>query len=256
MEKVKGYLATHFFNEAGFEWTAKVAEQIRSRFPNLDLYVPQENGEINDKSGNDAEITDVAIARGDNDRLRYANILIANLDGVEIDSGVSCEIGYFLGRAEAESELSLCPMPRMCIGLYTDMRQDGSDDNHYYINLYTKGCAKEMGVVVRSIEEVCEQIEKFIGLYFGEYDLEMRTGFHTGEVARTENFIQFDENKALGYGCKVLIKRFEEDAKMMSGIAVYGALVYIGDDTEGFAVGDTITMCSSLIKKDGEAWLN
>lgn len=157
---MKGYLATHFFNEAGFDWTAKVAKRIRDEV-NIDLYVPQENAEINDKTGDDSHITAKAIAKGDNYFLDRANILIVSLDGVEIDSGASAEIGYFSGLKRSEEVLCAHPINRMIIGLYTDIRRDGSGDNHFYINLYTKGLVELNGKVVNSTDELIEVLKDY-----------------------------------------------------------------------------------------------
>jgi hypothetical protein len=151
---IKAYLATHFFNEAGFQWTANLAEKIRKEVPEIDLYVPQENTDINDKSGDDSHITDVSIANGDCAYLDECNILIANLDGVEIDSGVSAEIGYVAGLIKSEERHCANPKIRTIIGLYTDIRQDGSGDNHFYINLFTKGLVNREGLVVSSTDNL------------------------------------------------------------------------------------------------------
>ena len=97
---MKAYLATNFFDLFGFEGTAKIAGKIREAFPQLELYVPQENGEINDKKSNDDIITDIAIYKADARELLSSQILIAYLDGVEIDAGVAGEIGMFVGSLE------------------------------------------------------------------------------------------------------------------------------------------------------------
>lgn len=149
---MKAYLASHFFNEAGFAHTEMLAEKIRKNFPNLDLYVPQQNAEINDKSK--VGITAIDIAKGDNAHLDESDILIAVLDGVEIDSGVSCEIGYFSAKC-INSDVII-------IGLYTDIRRDGDGDNHYYINLYTKGMVELYGKVVNSTDELVDAIADYI----------------------------------------------------------------------------------------------
>jgi Nucleoside 2-deoxyribosyltransferase len=158
---LKGYLATNFFNEATFEWTKKVGYRLRSL--GLDIYIPQENGEINDKSADDAaEVTDIDIANGDNFYLEGSNILIACLDGVEIDSGVSAEIGYFSGLARAEEMYCASPPTRKIIGIYTDIRRDGEGDNRFYINLYTKGLVKLRGKVVHSSNEMADAVMELI----------------------------------------------------------------------------------------------
>lgn len=159
---MKAYLATHFFNKAGFLWTMLVAEAIRNEFPELKLYVPQENGEINDKKNNDATVTNVAIYEADTKELLSSDILIACLDGVEIDAGVASEIGVFSGYIEALNASGINAKPRYIIGVYTDMRQDGTGDNHYYINLYTKGAVNKYGNIVRDTHELLEHIRNFI----------------------------------------------------------------------------------------------
>lgn len=159
---MNAYLATHFFNEAGFKYTKELAELIRREIPELNLYVPQENSEINDKTNNDGVITAKLIANGDNHFLKNSDILIANLDGVEIDSGVSAEIGYFSGLIEAEKELLDEPRERLIIGLYTDIRQDGTGENFFYINLYTKGLVQLNGVIVKNRFELIDQLQKFV----------------------------------------------------------------------------------------------
>ena len=79
---MKAYLATNFFDLFGFEGTAKIGKRIREEFPQLEVYIPQENGEINDKKNNDDIITDIAIYKADAKELLSSQILIAYLDGV------------------------------------------------------------------------------------------------------------------------------------------------------------------------------
>lgn len=157
--KINAYLATNFFSESGFLWTDLVADRVRAS-TGISLYVPQENKEINDKEANDKNITAVKIADGDNQYLEKANILIACLDGVEIDSGVSAEIGYYSGLIRTENKLSANPKIRTIIGIYTDIRRDGSGDNRFYINLYTKGLVEKYGRIVNSSDELVEYIKE------------------------------------------------------------------------------------------------
>lgn len=154
---LKIYLATNFFNDMGKEYTKKVGYRLRSM--GFDVYMPQENGEINDKDK--AGITDIDIANGDNYHLEQADILVASLDGVEIDSGVSAEIGYFSGLARSEERLCAAPRAKLILGLYTDIRRDGDGDNRFYINLYTKGLVNLRGKVVNSLDELAEELNKF-----------------------------------------------------------------------------------------------
>lgn len=51
MDKIKVYLAGGMFCEADRMYNAYLAERIRERFGDrIDLYVPQENQSINDKT--------------------------------------------------------------------------------------------------------------------------------------------------------------------------------------------------------------
>lgn len=154
---LKIYLASNFFNDMGKDYTKKVGYRLRSL--GFEVYMPQENGEINDK--NKDGITDVDIANGDNYYLEQADILVASLDGVEIDSGVSAEVGYFSGLARSEERLCASPRAKLILGLYTDIRRNGDGDNRFYINLYTKGLVNLRGKVVNTIDELAEELIAF-----------------------------------------------------------------------------------------------
>lgn len=143
---MNGYLASHFFNDAMFRWTEDLAQFIE-RNTNLDLYVPQRNSDINDKKNNDATITDIKISQADTERLKEANILIANLDGLTIDDGVSAEIMAHGIMAEFEKDNNI-NFPRLIIGIITDMRYIGTGENKLYRNLMIIGKVKEHGHLV------------------------------------------------------------------------------------------------------------
>lgn len=164
MKNINGYLATFFFDKFGFEGTAKLGKDLRDAFPNLNLYIPQENAEINNKSENDGNITAETIYVGDRDRLMTTDILIACIDGVEIDSGLSAEIGFLAGLLEAYKQCNIAHRPKKIIILYTDMRQDGTGDNHMYKNLFTKGAGEHFGITVRDTEGVIKEIQEYIDI--------------------------------------------------------------------------------------------
>lgn len=158
---MKAYLASHFFNTAGFNYTKHLGSILRKEFPDLDIYIPQENDDINDKEKNDDIITAKSIALADNSYLKDSNILIANIDGVEIDSGVSAEIGYFAALKEYEEKFKI-EKRRYIIGLYTDMRQNGTGENRFYINLYTKGLIELHGKLVKNEQDLIKTISYII----------------------------------------------------------------------------------------------
>ena len=123
---------------------------------------------INDKKNNDAIITDIKISQADTAHLKESNILIANLDGLTIDDGVSAEIMAHGVMREFELDHGI-DFPRMIIGIITDMRYQGTGENKLYRNLMVVGKVKEHGNLVVGYagdasfkDEVVELINKFI----------------------------------------------------------------------------------------------
>lgn len=167
--KIKGYVASHFFNAAMFDWTEKLANRIEKE-TGIELYVPQRNDSINDKKNNDAIITDIAISKADTKELKESNLLISCLDGLTIDDGVSGEIMAFGVMKELEEEYNLNKdFKRMIIGIITDMRYLGTGENKLYRNLMIVGKVKEHGHLVVGyptnddyIDEVINIIKEFI----------------------------------------------------------------------------------------------
>jgi hypothetical protein len=165
MQKIRGYLATHFFDIFGFEGTAKLAQEIREACPFLELYVPQENGEINDKESNDGNITAEAIYQADTDYLLSSQVLIAYLDGVEVDAGVAGEVGIMAGSLETLQKLGIQHTPKLIVGIYSDMRRLGTGDNHMYKNLFVIGAVEKWGVVVMNKHDAIDAIQVFFKDY-------------------------------------------------------------------------------------------
>lgn len=165
---MNGYFASHFFNDAMFRWTEELASYIESK-TEINMYVPQKNADINDKKENDDIITDIKIAQADTLELKKANILFACLDGLTIDDGVSGEIMGFGLIKEMEEEYNISDKkPRLIIGIITDMRWQGTGDNHLYRNLMILGKVKEHGFIVEGYpgeddykKKIVKIVEKF-----------------------------------------------------------------------------------------------
>lgn len=143
---MRGYLASHFFNDAFYLWTENLAQYIEEN-TELELYVPQRNADINDKKNNDDIITSEKIAKADTRELKNSNILIACLDGLTIDDGVAGEIMAHGVMGEFERENGI-EFPRLIIGLITDMRYNGTGDNKLYRNQMILGKVLECGHLV------------------------------------------------------------------------------------------------------------
>ncbi len=145
---MRAYIASHFFNDAMFHWTEALASYLEEH-TDLTLYVPQRNDDINDKATNDATITAVGIAEADTMELKKADLLIACIDGLTIDDGVAGEIMGFGIMAELEEEYAIeGRRPRRILGIYTDMRAEGTGDNRLYRNQMIVGKIQQHGKVL------------------------------------------------------------------------------------------------------------
>ncbi|GIO23606.1 nucleoside 2-deoxyribosyltransferase [Oceanobacillus sp. J11TS1] len=154
---MKGYLANGLFSMGDRYVNEQLAKEIREAVPEIDLYVPQENDAINDKT---AFANSKQVAEADLSKLEESDVLIAVLDGVEVDSGVAAEIGAF------------SMLNRPIVGVFTDTRQQGRDnqkkldalvedalENQFiYRNLFLVGLVKRNGVITSSIEEAVEAV--------------------------------------------------------------------------------------------------
>ncbi|MGP6139406.1 MULTISPECIES: nucleoside 2-deoxyribosyltransferase [unclassified Jeotgalibaca] len=159
---LKGYYAAPLFSHMELQYNEFLVGKIREAYPDLNLYVPQENGEINDKN---AYADSILIAKQDTDQLLASDILIAILDGQTMDVGVATEIGvaYQAG----------IPI----VALYSDSRQQGAtnekklaalqevaESQFPYVNLYTVGLIKTNGVVVNNVDALIEKIANYINI--------------------------------------------------------------------------------------------
>lgn len=150
---MKIYFANNLFDTPNRMFNKEVVDMIRMEIPEYEIYLPQENDSINDKVN--SKPTPVDIFNVDNKELDSSDILIACIDGVEIDSGVSAEIGRFVARKEFLKE------DIFIIGFYSDIRQNGEGDDRMYKNLYTKGAIEKHGVIVSTVDEIIQELKIF-----------------------------------------------------------------------------------------------
>ncbi|WP_034537349.1 nucleoside 2-deoxyribosyltransferase [Carnobacterium inhibens] len=156
----KIYFASPLFSEMERVYNENLVQSIRVTYPDVEIYVPQEQGEINDKN---AYADSVAIAKYDTDALLDSELMVAVLDGSTIDVGVATEIGvaYQAG----------IPI----IGLYTDSRQQGAENKQKlaalqevaesqfsYINLYTVGIIKMNGAIYSTSKDFITAINDYL----------------------------------------------------------------------------------------------
>lgn len=157
---LRGYLANGLFSMGDRLVNEIIAEKIREELE-VNLYVPQENLTINNKQ---TFASSEEIYQGDYNCLDGSDFMIAVIDGVEVDSGVSAEIGIF------------STLGKPIYALYTDNRQQGienkrkidalikdSTENQFmYRNLFLIGLIKKKGYIFDNIEELIEQLKEDI----------------------------------------------------------------------------------------------
>ncbi|OCS83063.1 nucleoside 2-deoxyribosyltransferase [Caryophanon tenue] len=157
---MKVYVANGLFSIGDRYVNAAIATALREAIDGITLYVPQENDAINDK---EAYASSADIARADLEALKESDVLVAVIDGVEIDSGVAAEIGAF------------SMLGRPIIALFSDVRQQGTqntkkiealqqhavENQFVYRNLFVVGLIKQRGVIVSTIEEIVEAVKQY-----------------------------------------------------------------------------------------------
>ena len=146
---MKIYFANDLFNDATLMYNEHVASIIEKEIPNVEVYLPQRNEAINDKT---QYADSLDIVKADYEQLEDSDVLVAVIDSD--DSGVALEIGMFY------------MMNKPIIGIYTDTRRiafgnekkkealDTIGENQVaYINLMLSGAIKERGELVDNHKE-------------------------------------------------------------------------------------------------------
>lgn len=143
---MKIYLAGPLFSEAERNWDAMLKEQIESQASALgkevDVVWPYQfiTAEEIERLGGEAHRE---IFRRCMTALLDTDIVVANLDGTQVDDGTAWEIGFFFRNKSENSKI---------IGIRTDFRSAG-DFSHSVVNLMIE-CSCDH--VVRSAEELME----------------------------------------------------------------------------------------------------
>lgn len=157
---MKIYFAGPMFAKADLLYNEYLVKKVRELDNRIDVYLPQENDAINDKT---AYADSKMIALADTEKIIESDLIVAILDGLTIDAGVASEIGV----AYAQN----IPV----VGLYTDTRQQGADNQKklvalgetaenqfHYLNLYTVGLVKLNGLVVNNEQAFLDSIKNYL----------------------------------------------------------------------------------------------
>ena len=163
---MKAYLAGGIFCYGDLLRNTEWAAKLRAAFPNMDLYSPVENTEINGVEGKKKFAGSQEIANGDNIRLNKTDILIACIDGDVLPSGTCAEIGKFhekIERGENKVIVGICTDNRQMFLTHSAEKNWGGasslgEQQYSYQNLYVTGLIKQGGVLVSNIEDAIDYI--------------------------------------------------------------------------------------------------
>ena len=141
-------------------------QKITEAFPDIYVYDPLQNTEINGVEGKKKFAGSQEIANADNLRLNQTDILIACIDGDVIPAGTSAEIGKFhekIERGDDKLLIGICTDTRQCFNTHSDAKDMGGraslgEQQYSYQNLYVTGLIKQAGVLVDNIDAVIHEI--------------------------------------------------------------------------------------------------
>lgn len=167
------YLAGPIFFYGDYLRNKEWADKIRAEIPDVYLYSPVENTDINGVEGKKKFAGSKEVASADNARLDNTDILIACIDGDVLPSGTCAEIGKFhekIVRGEKKRIIGICTDTRQCYNTHSAKKDLGGalalgEQQYSYQNIYVTGLIKEAGTLVDSIEDVI----KWIKIYSNQF---------------------------------------------------------------------------------------
>ena len=167
---MKAYLAGPIFTIGDKFRNDYFYKRLKESFPDLDLYDPLQNTDINGVEGKKKFADSQMIAKADNVRLDEASILIACIDGDVLPSGTSAEIGKFhekIARGDDKCLVGICTDNRQCALTHSEEKDQGGasslgEQQYSYQNLYVTGLIKEVGTLVSNIDDAIEYIFNWI----------------------------------------------------------------------------------------------
>lgn len=167
---MRAYLAGSIFYYGDYLRNMEWAKKIREAFPDIDLYSPIENTDINGTEGKKKFADSKMIAKADNERLNNCDILIACLDNDVIPAGTSAEIGKFhekIARGDKKLIIGICTDNRQCALTHSEAKDAGGaaslgEQQYSYQNLYVTGLIKDVGYLVTDIEHAIKSIRIWI----------------------------------------------------------------------------------------------
>lgn len=167
---MNAYLAGSIFYYGDVLRNTEWAKKIRDAIPNINLYSPIENTDINGAEGKKKFAGSQEIANGDNIRLNNTDILIACIDGDVLPSGTCAEIGKFHEKIENGAHkyiIGICTDNRQCYLTHSEAKNDGGasalgEQQYSYQNLYVTGLIKQGGILVSNIDDAITALKEYV----------------------------------------------------------------------------------------------
>jgi nucleoside 2-deoxyribosyltransferase len=130
------YIAGPLFNEGERFWNGEINSRVQKA--GFTTYIPQRDGiKLQHKS-------DVRkIFEEDRDHISHADLIVANLDGMDVDAGTAWELGYAHG------------LGKHVVGVYTDWRL------HFKWQTVNLMIQCSVDKLVTSLHELDEYLQKF-----------------------------------------------------------------------------------------------
>ena len=163
---MKGYLAGPIFTYGDILRNTEWAAKLRKAFPEMDLYSPVENTDINGVEGKKKFAGSKEVASADNARLDKTDVLIACIDGDVLPAGTCAEIGKFhekIARGDNKFIVGICTDNRQCALTHSEAKDAGGaaslgEQQYSYQNIYVTGLIKEYGALVSNIDDAIREI--------------------------------------------------------------------------------------------------
>ena len=170
-QKFSAYLAGSIFSYGDLLRNTEWAARLRNAFPEIDLYSPVENTDINGVEGKKKFADSKKVASEDNLRLNQTDVLIACIDGDVLPAGTCAEIGKFhekIARGDHKFIVGICTDNRQCFLTHSEEKDEGGasalgEQQYSYQNIYVTGLIKEYGVLVTNIDDAISAIRHWIG---------------------------------------------------------------------------------------------
>ena len=134
---MRAYIAGPLFNEGERFWNGEINSRVSKA--GFTTYIPQRDGT---KLQHQSDV--LKIFEEDKKQVREADLIVANLDGMDVDAGTAWELGYAHG------------LGKHCVGVYTDWRL------HFKWQTVNLMIQCSVDKLVTSLEELDEYLGHFV----------------------------------------------------------------------------------------------